>query len=103
MKPQVSYFIPGLLEDTDKYIEVSDGHYISAKQKVQIQIIMRNDNGDTFIVTLHNILLSPYLCNGLFLVITLMNSGHACLFCKGFCTVYFGYKVTYVVTLPHSA
>ena len=33
MTPQVSGFIPGLLEDTDKYIEVADGHNITAKQK----------------------------------------------------------------------
>ena len=33
MKPQVSDFILGLLEDTDKYIEVADGHYVTDKQK----------------------------------------------------------------------
>ena len=33
MTPQYSYFIPGSLEDTDKYIEVVDGHYITAKTK----------------------------------------------------------------------
>ena len=27
MKPEVSDFIPGSLEDTDKYIEVADGHH----------------------------------------------------------------------------
>ena len=32
MKPQVSDFIPGLLEDADKYIEVADRHHITAKQ-----------------------------------------------------------------------
>ena len=37
MTPQVSYFIPSLLEDTDKYIEVADGHHITAKQKGQVQ------------------------------------------------------------------
>ena len=34
MRPQVSYFIPGLLEDTDKLIEVTDGNHVTAKQKV---------------------------------------------------------------------
>ena len=29
MTPEVSYFIPGSLEDTDKYIEVADGHHIT--------------------------------------------------------------------------
>ena len=33
MTPEVSYFIPGLLEDTDEYIEVLDGHHVTAKQK----------------------------------------------------------------------
>ena len=32
-----------------------------------------------------------------------MNSGHTCLFHKGFFTVYFGEKETNAVTLPHSA
>ena len=31
--PEVSYFIPGLLEDTDKHIEVANIHHITAKQK----------------------------------------------------------------------
>ena len=35
MTPEVSYFIPGSLEDTDKFIEVADGHHVTAKQKVQ--------------------------------------------------------------------
>ena len=36
MKPEVSDFIPGLLENTDKHIEVSDGHHVTAKQKGQV-------------------------------------------------------------------
>ena len=31
MTPQVSDFIPGLLEDTDEHIEVADGHHVTAK------------------------------------------------------------------------
>ena len=38
MKPQVSYFIPISLEDTDKHIEVEDGHHVTAKQKRKVQI-----------------------------------------------------------------
>ena len=53
--------------------------------------------------TLHNIHLAPYLRNRLFSIITLMNSGHNCLFHKGFCTVYFGAKDKNAVTLTHSA
>ena len=66
MTPQVSDFIPGLLEDTDEHIEVADGHYVTAKQKVQVQIKMCNDNGDPIIATLHSILFVPDLCGRLF-------------------------------------
>ena len=31
MTPEVSDCIPGSLEDTDKYIEVADGHHVMAK------------------------------------------------------------------------
>ena len=31
---EVSDFIPGLLEDTDRHIEVADGNHVTAKQKV---------------------------------------------------------------------
>ena len=51
---------------------------------------MYENNGDTLIETLHNVLLEPDICDGLFSIIMLMNSGHTYLFCKGFCTVYFG-------------
>ena len=33
MTLEVSDFIPGSLEDTDKYIEVADGHHVIAKKK----------------------------------------------------------------------
>ena len=36
MTPEVLDFIPGSLEDTDKYIEVADGHHVTAKQKDQV-------------------------------------------------------------------
>ena len=32
MTPEVSYFIPVSLEDTDKYIEVAVGHHVTAKE-----------------------------------------------------------------------
>ena len=89
MTPEVSYLIPGSLEDTDKRIEVADRHHVTAKPNGQVQIKMCNDHGDPFIATLHNVLLAPDLWNRLFSIITLMNSGHTCLFHKGFCTVYF--------------
>ena len=31
MTPEVTYFIPGSLEDTDKFIEVADGHHVTTK------------------------------------------------------------------------
>ena len=64
---------------------------------------MIDDNGEMFVATLYNVLMAPDLCDRLFSIITLMNSGHTCLFHKGFCTVYFGAKEDNVVTLPHSA
>ena len=53
MTPEVSELIPGTLEDTDKYIEVADGHHVTAKQKGQVQIQMCEDNGNIFIATLY--------------------------------------------------
>ena len=64
---------------------------------------MCDDNGKSFIATLHNVLLAPDLCDRLFSIITLMNAGNTYLFHKGFCTVYFGAKEDNAVTLPHSA
>ena len=49
MKPEVSYYITGSLEDTDKYIEVADGHHVTAKQKVQARIKMCEDNRDPYL------------------------------------------------------
>ena len=82
--PEVSDFIPESLEDTDKYIEVAEGHHVTAKQKSQLRIKMRDNNRNPFIATLHNVLIEPDLCDRLFSIITLMNSGHTCLFKKGF-------------------
>ena len=87
MTTQVSNFIPGSLEDTDKYTEVVDGHHVMAKQKGQVQTKMCDNNGHTFIATLHNVLLEPDLCDGLFSNITLINSGRTCLFNKRFLRV----------------
>ena len=90
MTPEVSDFIPGPLEDTDKYIEVADGNLVTAKQKGQVRIQMLDDNRKTFIATLYNVLLAPDLCDRLFSIIKLMNAIHTCLFRKGFFMVYFG-------------
>ena len=90
MMPEVSDFIPVPLENTDKYFKVADGYHVTAKQIGQVRIQMCDNNGKSFIATLHYVLLAPDLCNGLFLIITLMNAGHTFLFHKWFCTVYFG-------------
>ena len=66
MTPEVSGYIPSLLDNTDKHIEVLDGHRTMAKQKGQVRIKMCDDNGNTFIATLHDVLLAPDLCNRLF-------------------------------------
>ena len=103
MTPEVWDFIPGSLEDRDKYIEVADGHHITAKQKVQVQIKICDDNRKPFIATLHNVFLAPDLCDRLFSIISLMNSVHTCLFNKGFCIVSFGANEKNAVPLPYSA
>ena len=103
MTPEVSYFIPGFLEDTDKHVELEDRNHVTGKQKGQVQIKVCNYHGDTFIAMLQNVLLAPDLCNRLFAIVKLMDLVHTCLFHKGFCTVYFGAKEKNEVTLPHSA
>ena len=103
MTPEVKDFIPGSLEDTDKFIEVTEGNHVTAKQKGSVRIQMFDDNGKTFIATLYNVLLTPDLCDRLFSIVTLMNAGHTCLFHKGFCAVYFGANEDNAVTLAHSA
>ena len=92
MTPEVSYFIPGSLEYTDKHIEVVDGHHITTKQKGQVRTKKCNNNRDPFIATLHNVLFAPGLYNRLFSIIKVMNSIHTCLFHKGYCTVHSGAK-----------
>ena len=87
MTPEDSDFIPGSLEDTDKYIEVAEEHHITEKQKGSVRIQMCDDNRNTLIETLYSVLLTPYLCDRLFSIITLMNAGNTCLFQNLFCTV----------------
>ena len=103
MTPEVTDFITGSLGYTDKFIEVADGHHVTAKQEGSVCIQMCDDNRKKFVATLYNVLLAPDLCNRLFSIIVLMNAGHTCLFHKGFCMVYFGTKEDNSVTLPHSA
>ena len=64
---------------------------------------MCEDNRDPFIATLHNLLLAPYLCNGLFSIITLINLGHNFLFHKGVLHCVLRSKRENIVTLPYSA
>ena len=87
----------------DKYIEVADGHHVTEKQKGQLLIQLCNDNGKSFIATLHNVLLASDLHDRLFSIITVMSLGHTYIFHKGFCTVYFREKENNVVTLPYSS
>ena len=103
MTQEVSDFIPRLLEDRDKHIEDADGHHATVKQKGQVKIKMCDNNGNPFIATLYNALFAPDLYNRLFSIITLMSSGHTCLFHKRFCALYFVSKWKKSVTLPHSA
>ena len=56
MTPEFSDFVPGSLEDTDKYIEVADEHHVTAKQKGEVRIKMCDYNRKTFIAILYNVL-----------------------------------------------
>ena len=87
--------------ETDKYIEVADGHFVTAKQTGEVQINMHDDNGKPFIAMLYNVLFAPDLCNQLFSINTLINLVHTCLFQK-LCAVFFIDNEQNVVTLPHS-
>ena len=41
MIPEVSDFIPGSLEDTDKHIEVVYGHHVTAKKRISANTNVR--------------------------------------------------------------
>ena len=64
---------------------------------------MCNDKGNSFIAKFHKVVLAPDLCDRLFSIIPLINSGHNCLFHKVLCTAYLGAKEENAVTLPHGA
>ena len=98
MTPEVMEFILGSLEDTEKFIEVADGHHVTAKQNNSLRIQTCDNNGKKFIATLYNVLLAPDLYDRLFSIITLTNAGHTCLFHKYFFTVYLGAKENNAVT-----
>ena len=87
MMPQVSNFIPSSLYDMDKHIKVAYRHQVMTK-KGKLQIKICDNNSDTFIASLHNVLLVPDQCYRLFSEIVINNPGHTCLFHKGFCTLY---------------
>ena len=102
MTAEISNFITGSLVETDKYIDVSDGHFVTLKQTGEVKIKMHHNNGKPFITTLYKVTFAPDLCNSLFSIITLINLGYTCLFHKGFCTVFFRNIEQNVVTMPHS-
>ena len=66
MTPEVSDFFSYSLEDTDKHIEVANRHHVTAKQKWRSGIKVCDNDWDTFIATLHNVLLAPDICSRLF-------------------------------------
>ena len=76
MTPDISDFLPRSLIETDKYFEVSNEHYITAKQTGKLRIRMHNNNGKPLIDTLYNVLFTPDLCDQLFYIITLIHLGH---------------------------
>ena len=69
-------FCTGITCVNGKYIEASDWYFATAKQTGGVQINIHDDNVKTFIAALYNVLFSPDLCDQLFSVIALTNSGH---------------------------
>ena len=53
MTPEVTEFIPGSLEDTDKFIEVADRHHVTEKKKYQYEykcaMIMKRNPSQSYI------------------------------------------------------
>ena len=72
MAPDISVFIPCSLVETDRYIKVVYGRFVTAKQNRGFHIKMRDDNGKTFIATLYNVLFATDLCGQIFSIITLI-------------------------------
>ena len=68
MSPDISGFMLGSLVETNKYIEVADGHLATEKQTGEFQIKMCDNNGKPLIDVLYNVLLAPDLCDQLFLL-----------------------------------
>ena len=66
MTPEISDFIMGSLVETDKYIEVADGIFFTAKQTGEVQTKMRDDNGEPFLATLYSVLFALDLWDWIF-------------------------------------
>ena len=48
---------------SEKYIKVSDGHFVTAKHMGEVQIKIRDYNGIPFVDTLYNIQFAPDVFN----------------------------------------
>ena len=98
------------IDSAGKINNMSKKNKLPARKKIDLELLNQRlghrstrlllavDNANVW-----DILLAPDLCDRLFSIITLMYSGHTCLFQKGFCTVYFGADKINAVTLPHAA
>ena len=89
MTTDISDFVPRSLVEMDICIEVADGNFVTVKQTGEAQINTRNYNVKPFIGVVYNVLFIPDLCDRVFFIITLMNSGRDFLFHNGFCTFFF--------------
>ena len=52
MTPDISNVIPESLAETDKYIEIVDVHFVTAKKSGEVQINIGDNNVKPFIATL---------------------------------------------------
>ena len=71
----ISDFILSSLVETDKYIKVADGHFVTEK-KGEVQMEMCENTGKPFIATLYIVLLALDLYVQIFSIILLMDLGH---------------------------
>ena len=63
MTPYISDFVLRSLVEMDKYIEVTDGFFVTAKQTVEVQIYMCDDDVKTFITVLYHLTFAPDFCD----------------------------------------
>ena len=68
--------MPVSFVETNKYIQVVNDNFVTAKKTGEVQIKIWDNNGKPFIPKLYNALFATDLCNQFFSDGKLLNSGH---------------------------